>query len=425
MVRWRIDQGRATIQANSQGMKARRLAAFAALLLFASPLSGCSGGTAPASTTIGIGVDLPLSGADASVGHSTLNGIKLAVAHANAKGVPGGFTFAVQALDDTNQGMHSPQQGVSNVRTLIADSSVLAIVGPYNSNVAAAEIPISNQAGIVQISPSAVSDGLTMGKDAAMLRRSNPSVNTFFRVCTTDSRQGSAAARFALDLKLKRVYIIDDNETYGLDLANVFSHDFTKLGGSVLGHDHIAPDTQDFKALLLKIKATKPDFIFFGGTTSTGGGLLRRQMADVGMGKLPFMGGDGIPDIAEVARKRADGTYYTLAAPDAEKLPAAKVFVADYKSTYGANVGPYSANAYAATQVAISAIERAIGANKEKMPTRAQVLAMMPVGGAQAVITPIGAISFDKNGDVRNPVISLYTIVHGHASFIEQLNLSH
>ena len=405
-------------------MRSPRTAALAAILLLASPLAACSSGPAPASTTIGIGVDLPLSGADASVGTSTLDGIKLAVAHANAKGVPGGFTFAVQALDDTQQGVHNPQQGASNVRTLIADDSVLAIIGPYNSNVAAAEIPITNQAGIVQISPSAVSDGLTLGKDAAMLRRANPTVNTFFRVCTTDSRQGSAAARFALDLKLKRAYIVDDNETYGLDLANVFARDFTKLGGTVLGRDHIAPDTQDFKALLLKIKGYKPDFIFFGGTTSTGGGLLRRQMFDVGMGKLAFMGGDGIPDIAEVAKKRADGTYYTVAAPNADLLPAAKRFVAAYKAKFGSDVGPYSANAYAATEVAISAIERAIEANGNKMPTRAEVLAKIPRGAKNEVLTPIGPISFDTNGDVRKPVISLYAIRNGRSSFIEQLNLS-
>jgi ABC-type branched-subunit amino acid transport system substrate-binding protein len=147
------------------------------------------------------------------------------------------------------------------------------------------------------------------------LRRANPGINTFFRVCTTDSRQGSAAAQFARSLGFRTVYVVDDNETYGLDIANVFESDFRKLGGNVLAHDHIASNTQDFKALLLKIAATKPDLLFFGGVTSTGGGLIRKQMFDTGMSAVPFMGGDGLADLATVAKNFSDGSYYTVAAP--------------------------------------------------------------------------------------------------------------
>ncbi|MDQ2871721.1 MAG: branched-chain amino acid ABC transporter substrate-binding protein, partial [Candidatus Eremiobacteraeota bacterium] len=319
------------------------------------------------------------------------------------------------------QGVHSPQQGVANVRNFVSDGAVLAMVGPYNSNVAAAEIPVTNAAGLVQIGPSVVSDGLTIGPAAASLRRANPGTNAFFRVCTTDSRQGSALAQFARKLKYRSIYIIDDNETYGLDLANRFETDFKNLGGSVIGHDHIAKNTQDFKALLIKIAGTKPDVIFYGGVTSTGGGLIRKQMFDTGLGKVPFIGGDGIADLATVAGKQSDGTYYTLAAPNAEKLPSAQAFVKDYQARFNSPIGPYSANAYAAAQVAIAAIERAAKANGNKMPTRAQVLAQ--VAKTDALATPIGPISFDANGDVENPVLSLYGFKNGTPYFINELHL--
>ena len=199
-----------------------------------------------------------------------------------------------------------------------------------------------------------------------------PTQNAFFRVCTINSLQGATAAEFALKLGLKTAYIIDENETYGLDRANVFETDYQKGGGTVLGHDHVAKNTQDFKSLLTKIAATKPALVFYGGTTSTGAGLIRQQMFDAGLGGVAFMGGDGIADIATVAAARADGTYYTVAAPNAEKLPSAQAFIKAYQAAYHQPVGPYSANAFASAQVAIAAIEAAIDANAGKMPNRAQ-----------------------------------------------------
>lgn len=391
-------------------------------------LAACSGGGtasssgSPAGTSIKIGIDLPLSGADTFAGQTTANGALLAIDQAKAN-VPSGFTLVSSVLDDAVQGVHSAQQGATNTRTFIADPSVLGMIGPYNSDVAAAEIPLTNAAGLVQVSASTVSDGLTLGADAVQLRRANPTIDTFFRVCTTDSRQGSAAAQFARKLGLKRVYIIDDNETYGLDLANLFETDFKTLGGTVLGHDHLTKDQQDFMALLTKAAAAKPDVIFFGGTSSTGGGLIRKQMFDAGLGGLPFIGGDGIADqqFIAVAGKRADGTYYTVAAPNALKLPAARQFVKDYQNRFHQSMGPYSANAYAAAQVLIAAIEKAIEENGGKLPTRMQVL--QAVAQTSSLKTPIGPISFDKQGDLTSPVLSLYQIRNAKPSFITQLNL--
>lgn len=380
--------------------------------------SGATGGGA-AAKTVTIGIDLPLSGADASVGISTEQGALLAIRE--SAHLPDGYTVRAEPLDDAVQGVHSPQQGATNVRNFVSDPSVLAVIGPYNSNVAAAEIPVTNAAGLAQIGPSVVSDGLTLGADARRLRRANPQQNTFFRVCTTDSRQGSALAQFARKLGFKTVYVVDDNETYGLDIANRFENDFKRIGGRILGHDHLAGNTQDFKSLLIKIAGTKPDAIFYGGVTSTGGGLIRKQMFDVGLGSVPFLGGDGIADLATVAGPLADGSYFTLAAPNAQRLAAARAFVKAYAARYHAPIGPYSANAYAAAEVAIHAIAQAIRANGGRLPTRAQVVEQ--VAKTQGLPTPIGPVSFDAAGDIENPVISLYGFKQGHPYFINQINL--
>ena len=378
---------------------------------------------AAAANVVKIGVDLPVSGADATNGIPTRNGVILAVEQANAKPLPAGLKFEMSALDDAVQGVHDPAQGAQNVKTFIADSAVLGMVGPFNSNVAKAEIPLTNDAGLVQISPSNTNTGLTKGDDAKKLRTSHPDVNTYFRVCTTDDRQGAAAATFARKLGLKKAFIIDDNETYGKGLADVFEASFAKQGGAVLGHEHITKGQQDFKALLTKVHSTSPDMIFFGGTTASGGGLVRKQMADVGMRDIKYVGGDGISD-EEYVKETADmanNSYYTVAAPETSKLPSAKAFVEAYHKRFGSNPGPYSANAYSAAQIIIAAVLKGIKENGGKLPTRLEV--RQNVAATQNFETPIGKIGFDRNGDTTAPILSFYAIKNGKAQFINQLNV--
>lgn len=394
-------------------------------LLVAAALAGCSNSSnSSGGETIKIGVDLPVSGADASIGIPTQNGAVLAIEEANKAGFAGGkFTLAASLLDDAVQGKHDPAAGAQNVKTFVADSSVMGMVGPFNSNVATTEIPISNDAGLVQISPSNTNDGLTVGPNAKKLRSSHPDVNTYFRVCTNDTHQGGALAQFAMKLGYKKAFIVDDNETYGLGLANHFESAYTGFGGTVAGHEHITANQQDFKALLTKIKSTGPEVVFFGGNTSTGGGLLRRQMGDVGMAKVGYMGGDGIsdPEFETTAGTLANGSYFSVAAPDATKLSSARDFVAAYKAKFNTDVGGYSANAYTSTKIIIAAIEKAITANGGKMPTRADVL--KNVAETKNFISPIGDITFDANGDVSNPVLTLQKVNGGKVITVDVITL--
>jgi branched-chain amino acid transport system substrate-binding protein len=378
----------------------------------ASPAQTTSQSSASSDEVIKIGVDLPLSGADASDGIPIRNGIVLAVEQANRRGVAGGFRFAVDDLDDAEQGKHDPALGAQNTKSFVSDDSVLAMLGPFNSNVAQAEIPITNDAGLAQISPATTNTGLTKGDAAAKLRSSHPGVNAFFRVCATDDRQGLALAVAARKTGVKRAFVIDDDETYGKGLADVFAAQFVRLGGTVLGREHLTAGQTDFKALLTKARALGPDVLFFGGTTSTGGALVRKQMADAGLGALPFFGGDGISDAAFIstAGPAADGTYFTVAATAGDPS-----FDLAYRHRWDVPVGAYSANGYAAAQVAIGAIEHAIVAGGDKLPSREAV--RKDVAQTKDLATPVGKIGFDAAGDTTNPVLTLYKIAGARAHF--------
>lgn len=383
--------------------------------------SSSSSSASVTSGRIRIGIDLPVSGADASIGIPTQNGALLAIEQANARKALGAFTLEAVTLDDAVQGVHDPAQGVQNVKTLIADGTVLGVIGPYNSNVAKAEIPVTNDAGIVEVSPATTSPGLTEGDDAASLRTAHPGTNTFFRVCTTDDRQGAADAQLTRKLGFRSAFVIDDNETYGTGLSGVFERRFVSLGGRILGHEHLTRGQQDFKALLTKVHSFNPDFVFFGGTTSSGGGLLRRQMADAGMTNVPFVGGDGIADEEYVttAGAMANNSYFTVAAPDVATSPRAKDFLTAYEDRWKAPAGPYSANAYTAANVLIAAIGEAIGAAHGKMPTRDAVRSF--VASTAGFDSPIGTIQFDRSGDITENTLSLYQIKGGKTLLVSQV----
>ena len=237
-----------------------RIAALAASVALVTSCSSNATSTQSSSPgaaggAIKIGIDLPVSGADASTGIPTRNGAVLAIEEAAARSLPGGVTIAANDLDDAVQGAHDPGQGAQNVRQFISDASVLAMIGPFNSSVAAVQIPLTNDAGLAQISPATTNPTLTKGDAAKRFRTSHPDVNAFFRVCTTDDKQGAAGAAFARKLGFAKAFVIDDNETYGKGLADIFERSFVTGGGTVLGHEHLTKGQTDYKALLTKARA--------------------------------------------------------------------------------------------------------------------------------------------------------------------------
>src|SRR5438552_18920715 len=210
--------------------------------------SGTTGGTsapAPAgSTTIKIATDLPTSGKDESSGKPAEDGANLAVMQANQKHTIPGYTLAFVPKDDVGpSGLHDPTVGAANVTALISDAEVAGMVGPFNSSVAKAEMPITNQAPLAQISPANTNPCLTKDTAASGCSGKNDLLPTlrptgkvnYFRVATTDDHQGPAGADYAAKLGLKSVYVINEAETYGIGIANAFIGEWQKLNLKLLG----------------------------------------------------------------------------------------------------------------------------------------------------------------------------------------------
>jgi branched-chain amino acid transport system substrate-binding protein len=393
-------------------MRFSRLAALTAATVIV--VAACSGSASPSAKTIKIGVDLPLSGGETPNGEPTLNGIKLAVKEANANGGVAGYTIEVSVQDDAVNGVHDPQQGAKNVGTLAADPDVIGMVGPYNSNVGLAEIPVTNEAGLLQCSPANTNPSLTKPDYGALdVRKTNPTKINYVRVATTDDIQGPAGAQYAYnDLGKRNALIIDDTETFGKGVADAFEGEFKKLGGTVVDRVGAPKSTTDYTSILTAAKSKNPDVVYFGGVTTTGGGTLRKQMAQAGLGDLPYVGPDGIVDgsgatdgsFINIAGASAANSFGTIAA--IHDIPNPTAFSDSYKKEYNKDPGAYSAPAYACTQIILAALGK-VTATSDMAALRESIRAY--VTGGNTFDTVLGTVGFDANGDTTQHIISFYS----------------
>src|SRR4051812_21241546 len=262
----------------------------AAIFAFAACTStpSASGG---GGKVIKIGTEFPMSGAETANGEPSANGVKLAIKQSNAKSEIAGYTLDINVQDDAVNGAHDPKQGATNLHTLVADATVMGVVGPFNSSVAQAEIPISNAAGLLQCSPANTNTGLTYPPDSAQYRPNNPDKINYIRTAAPDSIQGPAGADFTFnDLKAKNVYILDDTETFGVGVGNSFEEQFKKDGGTIAKRDSAPKSTTDYTPLFTAVAASKPDAVYLAGTTPTGMGLALKQGRTVaGFESIPFV----------------------------------------------------------------------------------------------------------------------------------------
>ena len=394
-------------------VRARGLIVLTVATLIAFACGGTTGGGGASKGTIKIGSDLPVC---TTGGQSTANGVKFAVDQKNAAGGVEGYTIAFQSFDDCRQGAYNADAGVDNVRKMLDDNAYLGMVGPYNSAVAKAEIPIAAPKSFVMVSPSNTNPCLT--KDIAGcsyhpqdLRAGNP--NNYWRVVTTDDYQGPAMADYMYkQLSIKSVGILDDSTVFGVGIAGAFEAEFKKLGGTVAQHaEYKKEQTSDFKSILLGFKNKGAAAVYVGGTDDQNICIPRKQMKDIGW-DAPFGGGDGIEttDCIDQGAGNETNIYATSAGADATQVAGATDTIAKFRQQFtGANdFGGYTMQAYDGANALMTAIGNAIKSNGGSTPSRKQVRdAFAAIKGFKGVI---GTYDFDQNGDTSLKIVSIYVV---------------
>jgi branched-chain amino acid transport system substrate-binding protein len=370
------------------------------LLLAAAALS-LPALAADAIEVVRIGHVAATSGAVAYFGKDNENGARMAVEALNARAVKiGGKRVRFELLAEDDAG--DPKQATAAAQKLV-DAKVNAVIGHQTSGTSIPASKIYFDNGIPQISPSATSPQYTA-----------QGFNTTFRVVSNDQQLGRVLGRYAVTgLAARRVAVIDDRTAYGQGVAAEFIKGFKGAGGTIVGKEFTTDKSSEFSAILTKVRASKPDLVFFGGMSAVAGPMLR-QMKQLGFGNTKLVGGDGIcsDEIVKLAQGAlADGQVVCAEAGGVEEKGKAAIaqFHAAYKKRFGIPVQIYSPYTYDAVMTLAEAM---VKAGSSAPATYLPALAAIRYPG----IT--GMIAFDKAGDIRDGTLTLYTFKGGHRSLV-------
>ena len=345
-----------------------------------------------------IGHVAPVSGSQAHYGKDNENGVRMAIEELNTQNIVIAgkkIKFEIQAEDDAAD----PKQGTAAAQKL-CDSKVAGVVGHLNSGTTIPASKVYNDCGIPHVTGAATNPGLT-----------KPGYKTTYRIIANDNALGAGLAFYAVDgLKLKTVAIIDDRTAYGQGVAEVFKKTAEAKGMKVVDEQFTTDKATDFMAILTAIKAKNPDAIFFGGMDPQGGPMLR-QMEQLGLSKTKFFGGDGIctSEIAKLAAgaKTLENVICAEGGASIQKMPGGNAWKAKYDAKYPGQFQVYSPYTYDATFVLVDAMKRAKSTDPKVYTAE---LAKTNFKGITS------QISFEPNGELKNPAITLYVYKDGKKS---------
>jgi branched-chain amino acid transport system substrate-binding protein len=353
------------------------------------------------------------------VGQGMINGSLLALEEVGYKA--GKFNIDFIPLDDGDEkGAWKPELEKKNAEQAIADPDVMVYMGTYNSGAAKISIPITNRAGLAQVSPGNAWPGLTKsgytpGEPGIFYPTGK---RTYFRNCPDDSTQGPAGAVWAKQLGIKTVYIVDDSDTYGEGVTFIFKTKATELGLKILAHKSIKADNLiGISSIVDDIKKQKPDLVYVGAVTTSGVIPFVINLREKGV-TSKIMGPDGFMEkafINGVGKDKAEGIYVTSAGLPPEQMDGkGKTFYDAYKKRFGSAPDIYAAYSYEAIQVILTAVERAGVKDRTKI--------VEELSKTQNFSGLFGTWGFDENGDTTLISAAGNIIENGEFKFISLIN---
>jgi len=384
------------------------------------PATPPGGGPAPSGgTRVKFVSSLPRTGSANAQTTTIVNGIRLALEEAGSK--VGEMTIEYEDWDDASakKGDWDPEVEASNADRAANDKDILFYLGTYNSGAAKISMPVLNKAGVVTISPGNTYPGLTKPgtgepNEPGVYRPSGRV--TYYRVVPADDIQGKVGAQFAKQRGMKSVYVLYDGGLYGQGIANVFANTAEDIGLKVLssGAEKIDPKAQEYRSLMTKIKALKPDLVYFGGTTQSNAGQVAKDMVAVGL-NAKLMVPDGCYEKAFIQAAGAtnvnDRVFVTFGGlPPSELKGKGAEFVKNYRAKFNGEPEGYAVYGYVAAKVALEALAKA--GKKDRDAVREAMIGLGQTDGA------LGTWKFDANGDTSLTAMSVNTVKNGQFEFV-------
>jgi branched-chain amino acid transport system substrate-binding protein len=331
-----------------------------------------------------IGFAAPLTTPQAIVGVPMLRTVQLAVADACERGLD----VEVRAVDDKEDAAVAARVAAE----LVADPSVIAIVGHKNSGPSGAAGPVYADGGLAQVTQCST--------DNALSRAGWP---TFFRLCADNERQAAVAAEFAhSNWPSVRAAAVHDGTDYGRPLVQAFASRLEALSGRAVTVLAVHVGQEDFSEIVEAIRAAKAGVVDFGATEIESSKLMRAlHAARVNAQVISSEGGPDNP-IARLAGPAGEGSIHTYAGADPLATPASRRLVERCRAEIG-ETPSYVVECYDAVSVITAALEGGAATRKEVR----NAIASTDFHGIG------GRIRFDAHGDRIDAPVSLWRVVGG------------
>ena len=383
---------------------------------------GVAHNTDTSAGTVNLYSSWPMTAASEQIGGDSAAAVAFAIEVWG--GAAGGFAINYQPLDDgvaATNGSWDATKEAENATLVINDPDAPLYIGTYNSGAAEVSIPLTNEAGMAQISPA---------NTAVRLTKENPSnpegypgvlyptgVQTYFRVVPADDLQGAAAANWAFNTKgATNAFILHDKQVYGEGVAAVFRDTFESLGGTISSFEGFNPDAEEYRSLVTKIANSGADLVYLGAIVNLNASKLLLDLRDVvSADEIAFLGPDGLNNQAfvDAAGDAAAGAYITFAGlPAPELTGVGKTWYDTFKASLGHEPDGYAIYSFDVGVVALQAIEQA---GKDRAAVIANLAAVKGFRGL------LGTWDFAETGDTTLTTVSLNQVVDGQITFQETI----
>ena len=338
-----------------------------------------------------IGLLAPITGPAASIGILQVHWADFYVRGYNAKHKK--TKFKLMKADTQLGGANGTTEALKSAQAVSGNAKVLGVVGPAGSNEVKGTTAVLKGGGLGFVSGSATNTTLTTDGTRA---------GYFFRTVPPDAAQSQSVSRYIINtLKLKKVYIIDDQEAYSTGLADEVEAQL-KAGGVTTTRDGVSQQQSDFSSLIAKIPRDT-QLVYLPWQLPPKGQAFGQQMKTAGRGTIKLMGSDGLfdPAFASVGSNVYDSFF-----PIQPANPAIKA----YKRTHGGSGDYFGAPSYVAAQVVGGAIDRAC---KDGKASRAEVRKQIVKTKLKSTLLGL-PVAFDKNGDMVKRPFGIYQSKNGN-----------
>ena len=346
-----------------------------------------------------IASDLPLQGA---IRHQTVQLSRAEIwALAQAGWKAGSYKIGFQQCDDSTAqtGGWDTAKCATNAHLYANNKSVIAVLGTFNSGCAKIIVPILNRVSLGMVSPANTNPGITKKWDPGEPNKYYPTgVRNYARVVATDDFQGPADAIWTKTLGYKKVFVLNDKQTYGFGVAKTYVAAAKKLGITVVKNEGWDAKASSYEALATRIKASGAQAVFLGGIACNNGAKLMQDIKSVDP-KIQLQMPDGFSD-PNANGAVANGAYISVAGEPPKALTGVgAAFVKSFGKQIGTTPNPYSAYGAQAMDVALQAIAKGGG---QRAATTKQVFGITITNGI------LGTFTINSSGDTNLLPITVY-----------------